>query len=96
MPIRKSRGIEKLKMKFDAVMEEGSDIIAAAAFSQAFHPRSTEILVSIGRKEEKERERERVVDNYFLFRVSVSVISSLFCSRFGLSIAAKWFCSRIL
>lgn len=83
-------------MKFDAVMEEGSDIIAAAAFSQAFHPRSTEILVSIGWKEEKERERERVVDNYFLFRVSVSVISSLFCSRFGLSIAAKWFCSRIL
>lgn len=75
-------------------MEEGSDNCRGLLL-KLFTP---EILVSIDRTKERERERESgVVDNYFLFRVSVSVISSLLLAiriidcRHG-----KWFCSRIL
>lgn len=75
-------------------MEEGSDNCRGLLL-KLFTP---EILVSIDRTKERERERESgVVDNYFLFRVSVSVIFSLLLAiriidcRHG-----KWFCSRIL
>lgn len=52
-------GIEKLKMKFDAVMEEGSDIIAAAAFSQAFHPVQPRFSFRLdGKRRKREREKE--------------------------------------
>ena len=66
------------------IREEGSsNCRSPGAFSQAFHliqPRFSFHPVDRPQSNEREREREReelgVVDNYFLFRVSVSAISS--------------------
>lgn len=91
-------GIEKVKMKFDAVMEEGSD---NSLFLKLFTPFNRDSRFDWSSGGERERE-SGVVDNYFLFRVSVSVISSLLLAIRATEIRiidcrrGKWFCSRIL